>query len=55
MMSVVLKATNTIFVHQNSVTEPGARLPVVHISCSGSKLTAEKPMNGNTVQNATKR
>lgn len=55
MRSTALIVTNRTSVHQNSASDTGTLLPVVHISCSGSKLTAEKPINGNTVQNAMKR
>lgn len=50
-----LDSNDRTSVHQNSASDTWSLLPVVHISCSGSKLTAEKPINGNTVQNAMKR
>lgn len=55
MRSIALIVTDRNSVHQNSASDIGTLLPVVHISSSGSKLIAQKPINGNTVQNATKR
>lgn len=55
MRSTAFIVMDRTSVHQNSASDTGTLLPVVHISCSGSKLTEEKPINGNTVQNAMKR
>jgi hypothetical protein len=51
----VLVIMDAISFRSNNASDPTTKMLVVHISCSGSTLTAEEQMNRNTIQKVMRR